>query len=274
MKSATTAMIDTLQHAARAAGAILLEGYHAASAIDFECKGASDFVTHYDRAAERAIIDIVRRAHPEVGFIGEESGATAAQSSDVTVIIDPLDGTNNFMHKIPHFSVSIAARKGDELIIGVVYHPVLDEMLWAHKGRGAFFNQTLLQTPPARELCAMLVGTCFPYHGKGNCEVCLRQLTALMPRVSGIRSPGSAALEIAYVALGRFDAFWNDGARLELWDIAAGIVIAQEAGLRVTDLAGNHAPNTWCNLVVAHPERHEQLRHLLIQSRHGAIIEA
>ncbi|KAA0013141.1 inositol monophosphatase [Billgrantia pellis] len=259
MPNNAASLIDTLKRAARAAGDILREGYEAAGAIPFECKGASDFVTHFDRAAEHAIIDTVRRSHPQVGFLGEETGTTPAQNGDVTVIIDPLDGTNNFLHRVPHFSVSIAVREGTTLTQGVVYHPLLDEMLWAVHGRGAYLNDNRAVAPPARGMAEMLVGTCLPYHAKGDYATSLRQFAALMPRVAGIRSPGSAALEIAYAGLGRFDAFWSEGAVLELWDIAAGIVIAREAGLAVTDLEGNAAPAAWRNLLVAHPERHAKL---------------
>ncbi|UYG07341.1 inositol monophosphatase family protein [Halomonas sp. M4R1S46] len=256
-------LIETLKHAARVAGELLREGYHAAGAIDFESKGASDFVTHYDRAAERIIIDTVRRAHPEVGFLGEESGATPAQAGDTTVIIDPLDGTNNFLHRVPHFSVSIAVAEGDALTHGVVYQPLLDEMLWAVRGQGAYRGAQRITTPPARALHEMLLATCLPYHAKGDCPTSLAQLTTLMPRVAGIRVPGSAALEVAYAGLGRFDAFWSQGAKVDLWDIAAGIVIAREAGCTVTDLAGDPAPIEWASLLVAHPERHGDLLDLL-----------
>ncbi|MDR5904156.1 inositol monophosphatase family protein [Franzmannia qiaohouensis] len=254
---------DTLQRAARAAGDILREGYHAAGTIEFDRKGASDFVSHYDRAAEQAIIDTIRLAHPEVGFLGEESGITPAGDSDLRVVIDPLDGTNNFLHKVPHFSVSIALERGEELLMGVVYQPLLDEMLWAVHGRGAFLGDQRLRLPPARPLNEMLVGTCLPYHGKGECQLSCRQLAHIMPQVSGIRSPGSAALEVAYVALGRFDAFWSQGAKLEWWDIAAGIIIAREAGCKVTDLSGNSTPREWHSLLVAHPDRHGPLAECL-----------
>ena len=260
-------LIASLQHAARAAGELLREGYHAAGAIDFEAKGASDFVTHYDRAAEHTIINILHRAHPGLAFLGEESGATPAPSGDTTVIIDPLDGTNNFLHRVPHFSVSIAVRQGTSLTHGVVYQPLLDEMLWAVEGEGAYHNERRITVSPARGLNEMLLATCLPYHDKGDCPTSLAQLTALMPRVAGIRVPGSAALEIAYAGLGRFDAVWSQGARLELWDVAAGIVIAREAGCTVTDLAGHPAPDAWSSLLVAHPERHGELLEILSADR-------
>ena len=253
------ALTDSLQRAARAAGDLLREGYQTAGTIEFDSKGASDFVTHFDRAAEQAIIDTIRKTHPELGFLGEESGITAGQGGELTVVIDPLDGTNNFLHKVPHFSVSIAVERVDELLIGVVYQPLLDEMLWAVRGRGAFLGDQRLGLRSARPLNEMLVGTCLPYHGKGDCPLSCRQMAHLMPQVSGIRSPGSAALEIAYVALGRFDAFWSQGAELEWWDIAAAIVIAREAGCIVTDLSGNSSPQEWRSLLVTHPDRHGPL---------------
>ncbi|WP_052383874.1 inositol monophosphatase family protein [Litchfieldella xinjiangensis] len=257
------ALAEVVKQAARDAGAILLEGYRERDPMAFERKGASDFVTHYDRAAEQAIIATVRGAFPEVSFLGEESGELVAEGSEYTVIIDPLDGTNNFVHKIPHFSVSIAVYKGHEAIIGVVHQPVLDEMLWACRGEGAYLNHERLPSPPARELSAMLVSTCFPYHGKGDCGASSREVSRLMPHVAGIRSPGSAALEIAYVALGRFDAFWNSGAKLELWDIAAGMLIAREAGCTVTDLTGECEPDAGHSLIIAPPHRHADLLALL-----------
>ncbi|MGL6214831.1 inositol monophosphatase family protein [Billgrantia desiderata] len=259
-------LIDTLKQAAQAAGEILREGYRAAGTIDFQCKGASDFVTDYDRAAEHAIIDSVRNVHPKVGFLGEETGATPAQDNNVVVVIDPLDGTNNFLHRVPHFSVSIAVRQGDQLTHGVVYQPLLDEMLWAAHGQGAYLGSRRVVASPARPMPEMLLATCLPYHAKGDCPTSLRQLTAMMPAVAGIRTPGSAALEIAYTGLGRFDAFWSQGARLDLWDVAAGIVFAREAGLVVTDLEGNTNPAEWHSLLVARAERHDELLDTLRQA--------
>lgn len=256
-------LIETLIQAARISGELLREGYQDAGAIDFKSKGTSDFVTYYDREAERLIIDTILRAHPEVSFLAEESGATYSRPRHVTVIIDPLDGTNNFLHRVPHFSVSIAVRQEGTLTHGVVYQPLLDEMLWAVSGQGTYRGEQRITVPPARPMHEMLLGTCLPYHDKGDCTTSLAQLNALMPRVAGTRVPGSAALEVAYTGLGRFDAFWSQGASLELWDIAAGIVIAQEAGCTVTDLDGDPAPTEWTNLLVAHPERHGELLDIL-----------
>jgi myo-inositol-1(or 4)-monophosphatase len=252
-------LLETIKFAAKEAGALLKEGYQAEERVHFERKGASDFVTAYDKAAESAIIHCISKNFPEIEFIGEEGGATHGTGSDYTVIIDPLDGTNNFLHGVPNFSVSIAVTKLDELLLGVVYHPLLNEMLWAGQGVGAFLNDTPLKVPSARPLQEMLVSTCLPYHAKGDCDIALNQLSVLMPRVAGIRSPGSAALEISYTSLGRYDAFWSEGARLDFWDIAAAIVIAREAGCTVTDLTGDPVPDHWSSLLVAHPQRHGEL---------------
>ncbi|QPL45297.1 inositol monophosphatase [Halomonas sp. A40-4] len=256
-------LLETVKQAAYEAGTLLREGYSQKGRIAFEQKGASDFVTYYDTTAENIIIDCIGSAFPDIAFLGEESGLTPSSDSDYTVVIDPLDGTNNFLHGVPHFSVSIAVTKGNELVMGVVYQPLLDEMLWAAQGMGAFLNDRKLTTPSPRPMTEMLVSTCLPYHAKGDCATALNQLTALMLQVAGIRSPGSAALEIAYVSLGRFDAFWSQGAKLEFWDIAAGIVIAREAGCSVTDLAGEAHPGEWNSLLVAHPKRHGQLLTLM-----------
>lgn len=258
MLDSSNDLLETVKQAAYEAGALLCEGYSRKGRIAFEQKGASDFVSYYDTAAENIIIDCISSAFPDIAFLGEESGLTPTDSN-YTVIIDPLDGTSNFLHGVPHFSVSIAVTKADELVIGVVYQPLLDEMLWASLGTGAFLNDTPLTTPEPRPLNEMLVSTCLPYHAKGDCATATNQLAVLMPQVAGIRSPGSAALEIAYISLGRFDAFWAQGAVLEFWDIAAGIVIAREAGYTVTDLSGEANPVQWNSLLAAHPERHGQL---------------
>lgn len=267
MLESDNSLLETVKQAAYKAGTLLREGYSKDGRVAFEQKGASDFVTYYDKAAERAIIEHIHSAFPKVAFLGEESGLTPGTASDYTVVIDPLDGTNNFLHGVPHFSVSIAVTKGDALIMGAVYHPLLDEMLWAGQGTGAFLDDQPLTMPDARPLTEMLVSTCLPYHAKGDCTQALHQLAALMPQVAGIRSPGSAALEIAYTSLGRFDAFWSQGAKLDVWDIAAGIVIAREAGCTVTDLTGDPHPTAWNSLIVAHPERHGQLLACLTSDR-------
>ncbi|WP_386082536.1 inositol monophosphatase family protein [Vreelandella sp. F11] len=258
MLDSSNDLLETVKQAAYEAGALLREGYSLKGRIAFEQKGASDFVSYYDTAAENIIIDCISSVFPDIAFLGEESGLTPTDSH-YTVIIDPLDGTSNFLHGVPHFSVSIAVTKGDELIIGVVYHPLLDEMLWASLGIGVFLNDTPLSTPEPRPLNEMLISTCLPYHAKGDCTIAISQLAALMPQVAGIRSPGSAALELAYTSLGRFDAFWSQGAALDFWDIAAGVVIAREAGYTVTDLSGAANPAQWSSLLAAHPERHGQL---------------
>ncbi|MBS3666454.1 inositol monophosphatase family protein [Vreelandella boliviensis] len=258
MLDSSNDLLETVKQAAYEAGALLREGYSLKGRIAFEQKGASDFVSYYDTAAENIIIDCISSVFPDIAFLGEESGLTPTDSN-YTVIIDPLDGTSNFLHGVPHFSVSIAVTKGDELIIGVVYHPLLDEMLWASLGTGAFLNDTPLATPEPRPLNEMLISTCLPYHAKGDCTIAISQLAALMPQVAGIRSPGSAALELASTSLGRFDAFWSQGAALDFWDIAAGVVIAREAGYTVTDLSGEANPAPWNSLIAAHPEQHGQL---------------
>lgn len=252
-------LLEIIKEAAKEAGVLLKERCQQGSVIDFGRKGESDFVTLYDRVAERVIIESISKIFPGLAYIGEEGGITQGDDSEYSVIIDPLDGTNNFIHALPHFSVSIAVAKRDELLLGAVYHPILDEMLWAGKGLGAYLNDKPLKVPTARPLHDMLLSTCLPYHEKGDCSISLDQISNMMPQVAGIRSPGSAALEIAYTSLGRYDAFWSEGARLDLWDIAAAIVIAREAGCKVTDLTGNPDPEVWSSLLVAHPHRHNEL---------------
>jgi myo-inositol-1(or 4)-monophosphatase len=229
-------MLNIAVKAARRAGSIInraaLEG-----ALEVRTKNRNDFVTQVDKAAEHAIIDIIRRAYPEHGLLAEESGATSGQRPEYRWVIDPLDGTTNFIHGFPQYCVSIALEHKGILTQAVVYDPAKNELFTASRGRGAFLDDRRMRVSKCTELGAALVGTGFPFKEMGRLELYMRQLRTLMCESSGVRRAGAAALDLAYVAAGRLDAFWEMG--LSPWDMAAGALLIQESGGLVSDLQGN-----------------------------------
>jgi len=229
-------MLNIAVKAARRAGSIInravLEG-----AIEVRAKNRNDFVTQVDQAAEQAIIDVIRRAYPEHGFLAEESGASAGARAEYRWVIDPLDGTTNFIHGFPQYCVSIALQHKDVLAQAVVYDPGKNELFTASRGRGAFLDDRRIRVSKCAHLKDALVGTGFPFKELGRLDLYLRQLRNLMGTCAGVRRAGSAALDLAYVAAGRLDAFWEMG--LSPWDMAAGALLIQEAGGLVGDLRGD-----------------------------------
>jgi myo-inositol-1(or 4)-monophosphatase len=228
-------MLNIAVRAARRAGSIInraaLDG-----SLDVRTKQARDYVTQVDRAAEEAVIDVVRKAYPDHAFLAEESGTTGGDAAEFRWIIDPLDGTTNFIHGFPQYCVSIAVEQRGALAHAVIYDPVGNELFTASKGRGAFLNDRRIRVSKCARLQDALVGTGFPFKELTRLELYLRQLRRLMESASGVRRAGAAALDLAYVACGRLDAFWELG--LSPWDMAAGALLIQEAGGLVGDLQG------------------------------------
>ncbi len=218
--------------AARRAGSIINRSSLDMGTIEVTRKRHNDFVTQVDKAAEEAIIEIIRRAYPDHSILAEESGAAGV--SDTTWIIDPLDGTTNFIHGFAQYCVSIAVRQHDTLAHGVVFDPSRNELFVASRGRGAFLNDRRIRVTRRSSLADSLIGTGFPFRDLHGLDEYLDMFRAVVPKVSGIRRAGSAALDLCYVAAGRFDAFWEMG--LYPWDMAAGALIIQEAGGLVGDL--------------------------------------
>lgn len=228
-------ILNIAVRAARKAGSIINRAALEGGALDVRSKRANDFVTQVDKAAEQAIIDIVRKAYPDHGFLAEESGASAADAETVW-IVDPLDGTTNFIHGFPQYCVSIAVKSRGAIAHGVVYDPIRNELFTASKGRGAFLNDRRIRVSKATRLNAALVGTGFPFKELDRLELYTRQLQVMMKTCAGVRRAGAAALDLAYVACGRLDAFWELG--LSPWDMAAGALLILEAGGLVGDLRG------------------------------------
>jgi myo-inositol-1(or 4)-monophosphatase len=230
-------MLTIAVRAARKAGSIINRAaLDSGGGLQVRAKQANDFVTEVDRAAEAAIIEVIRRSYPEHAILGEESGALPSENQEYRWIIDPLDGTTNFIHGFPQYCVSIAVEQRGALAHGVVYDPGRNELFTASKGRGAFLNDRRIRVSKCLKLADALVGTGFPFKEMGRVELYLRQLRNLMEGSSGVRRAGAAALDLAYVACGRLDAFWELG--LSSWDMAAGALLIQEAGGLVGDLGG------------------------------------
>lgn len=225
--------------AARRAGQVINRASHDVDLIKVASKQPNDFVTEVDRAAEAAIIEVLREAYPAYSILAEESGEIAGQGgreSEYQWIIDPLDGTTNFIHGLPQYAVSIALARNGVVEQAVVFDPNRNELFTASKGAGAFLNERRIRVSRRTKLGEALIGTGFPYRAFDRIETYIDIFRELTQRTAGLRRPGAAALDLAYVACGRYDAFWEFG--LSPWDMAAGALLVSEAGGLVSDMRG------------------------------------
>lgn len=245
--------------AARAAGNIMLRSLNRLDALKVESKREKDFVSDVDRQSEQEIINIIRRAYPEHSILAEESGKTAGSS--VEWIIDPLDGTTNYLHGFPQFAVSIAVRQKQVLEAGVIYDPIQQELFIAVRGQGATLNDRRIRVSNRIRLDNALVGTGLPYLSHHDFDGYLKQLSNVMRSVAGVRRAGAASLDLAYVASGRLDGFWENS--LKIWDIAAGALMIQEAGGLVSDTQGGASHLETGNIACGNPKIHPQLLKLI-----------
>ena len=234
-------LITVMQRAAHKAAPRLRRDFGEVAQLQVSRKGPADFVTMADKRAEAAIVEELRNARPDWGLLLEEGGAIAGNPDKPRWIVDPLDGTTNFLHGLPHFAISIAVEEkkpggGTEISHGLVYQPLTDESFWAEKGRGAWLQDARLRVSARRDLSDCLIGTGIPFLDHGDVERWAKIYGAVGPQVAGIRRFGSAALDLAWVAAGRMDGFWEDS--LNLWDTAAGVLLIREAGGFVTDYRG------------------------------------
>jgi myo-inositol-1(or 4)-monophosphatase len=225
-----------MEKAARKAAPRLRRDFGEVAQLQVSRKGPSDFVSNADRAAERTIVEVLQQARPDWGLVLEEAGAIAGDPDKPRWIVDPLDGTSNFLHGIPHFAVAIAVEDKGQIVSGLVYQPMTDESFWAEAGRGAWLHNQRLRVSARKDLGDCLIATGIPYRGHGDFGQFDRILQAVAPNVAGIRRFGSAALDLAWVAAGRYDGFWEAG--LNAWDVAAGILLVREAGGFVSDFRG------------------------------------
>lgn len=238
--------------AARAAGNIIMRHLRQGRPLDIQAKGRNDYVTVVDQQAEAAIIDVIRRAHPDHAILAEESGRSEGRRhSEVEWIVDPLDGTMNYIRGIPHFAVSIACRARGCLEQGVVYDPFREELFVASRGRGATVDGRRLRVSTTRQLAGALLATGFAYQRRQGMDTHLPAFTTLLTACGDIRRGGSAALDLAYVAAGRLDGFWEYG--LAPWDMAAGLLLVQEAG-GLTATPGGGDPLETGNVMAGTPK--------------------
>ncbi|MEM6848809.1 MAG: inositol monophosphatase family protein [Pseudomonadota bacterium] len=227
-----SALLNVMVNAADKAGRGLARDFGEVENLQVSRKGPADFVSRADKRAEQVIHEELLRARPSFGFLGEE-GTVEEGDGQHRWIVDPLDGTTNFLHGLPIFGVSIALERQGELVAGVIYNPVVDELFVAERGQGAFLNNRRLRVAARDDLAACLIGTGLPFMGHGNQVRALSELQPLMSRVAGIRRAGAAAIDLAWTAAGRLDGFWEHD--LKPWDMAAGIVLVREAGGFITD---------------------------------------
>ena len=232
------ALLNVAVMAARRAGAVLIRNLVKLEKLKVEKKGRNDYVSEADRAAERAVIDVIQKHYPEHAILAEESGATGETGSDTVWIIDPLDGTTNYLHGFPVFAVSIGVKVNGRMSHGVVYDPMRQELFTATRGAGAQLDEHKIRVSGRQELEHALIGTGFPFRQADSAlEPYLGMLGKVVKHTAGVRRPGAAALDLCYVAAGRLDGFWETG--LAPWDLAAGSLIIREAGGIVSGLDGS-----------------------------------
>src|SRR5689334_11937351 len=255
------ALLNIAVRAARNAGEIIIRSMNRLESLQITSKGRNDFVTEVDKAAEAEIIGHIRKHYPKHSFLAEESGEIQGGDRETVWIIDPLDGTTNFLHGFPVFSVSIACQFRGKLEHAVVYDPMRQELFTASRGGGAHLDQHRIRVSKQRSLDGALISTGFPYRANmQHIDAYLGMMRAVMEHTAGIRRPGSAALDLAYVAAGRVDAFWEIG--LKPWDTAAGTLLIQEAGGRVGTLTGA-AYTQGGNIVAGSPKAYDAMLELL-----------
>jgi len=234
--STQTALLKVMSDAARKAARGLNRDFGELAELQVAKKAPADFVSAADLKAEQVIFEVLTKARPGYGFLGEERGMIEGSDKTHRWIVDPLDGTTNFLHAIPHFAINIALEREGAIVAALTHNPVTNETFWAEKGKGAFLNDHRLRVAARQRLDESIVATGIPFLGHGQHATFLKELHQISQRVAGVRRFGAAALDLAWVAAGRFDAYWERD--LNAWDLAAGMLLVTEAGGRVTDADG------------------------------------
>ena len=266
--SAISGLIRVMERAARKAGQRLRRDFGEIEHLQVSRKGPSDFVTKADRAAERTLYDELLAARPDWGFELEEGGTIPGAEGKPRWVIDPLDGTTNFLHGIPHFAISIAVQEPKldgsgwgEVTAALVYQPITDESYWAEKSRGAWLQDRRLRVSARRHLDESLIATGVPFQGHGDFNEWTRILAAVGPQVAGIRRFGAASLDLAWVASGRYEGYWESN--LKPWDSAAGCLLVREAGGFVTDFRGRSNPICDAQIIAGNDAVHSRMHKLI-----------
>ena len=223
-----SANLNLMIKAARKAGRSLVKDFREVENLQVSAKGPGDFVSRADREAERIIKEELRGARPSYGWLGEETGEEAGEDPTRRWIVDPLDGTTNFLHGLPHWAVSIALEHKGEIVSAVIFDAAKDELYWAEKGSGAFMNEMRLRVSGRNRMIESIFATGVPFGGRSTLPATLQDLARLMPVCAGVRRFGAASLDLAYVAAGKYEGYWERG--IKAWDMAAGLLLVKEAG--------------------------------------------
>ena len=256
-----SALLNVMTAAAKKAGRPLIRDFNELENLQISMKGPADFVTSADKRTEKILIEELSKARPGYGFLGEETGAVEGKDKTHRFIIDPIDGTTNFMHGIPHFAISIALEREGQLVAGIVYNPVSDDLFSAEKGHGAYLNNKRLRVAERREMSPALFATGLPFKGQEGRARSLAEMDAVLGVTAGVRRFGSASLDLAWTAAGRVDGYWERD--INIWDVAAGIVLVREAGGIVSDFSGRTDGLDGSQIVTANENLHPQLLKLL-----------
>ena len=269
--AAISGLMRVMERAARKAGQRLRRDFGEVEHLQVSKKGPADFVSKADQTAERTLWDELRAARPDWGFLMEEGGEIPGEPGRPRFIIDPLDGTTNFLHGIPHFAISIAVQEPTldgsgwgEVTAGIVYQPITDESFWAEKSRGAWLQDRRLRVSARRYLDEALIATGIPFAGRGDINEWARIYAELGPRIAGIRRNGAASLDLAWVAAGRYDGYWESS--LQPWDSAAGCLLVREAGGFVSDYKGRSLSICDETILAGNDSLHSKLHKLLAGS--------
>ena len=247
-----SANLNVMMKTARKAGRALLKDFTEVENLQVSSKGPGDFVSRADRTAEETIRTDLMAARPTYGFLGEEGKEIEGEDPTRRWIVDPLDGTTNFLHGLPHWAVSIALEHKGQIVAGVIYDPVKDEMFHAEKGGGAFVNEQRIRVSARHKMIESIFATGVPFGGRPDLPMTLQDLARIMPACAGVRRFGAASLDLAYVAAGRYEGYWERG--VKAWDIAAGLVICREAGAIVEGLTPDTDPLEAGSVLVANNE--------------------
>jgi myo-inositol-1(or 4)-monophosphatase len=255
-----SALMNVMVKAARRAGRSLKRDLGEIENLQVSMKGPANFVSLADKRAEEMLYMDLSKARPGYGFLGEEGGIREGTDKSHTWIVDPLDGTTNFLHGIPQFAVSIGLAREGQVIAGLIYNPANDELYMAEKGSGAFLNDTRLRVAGRKQLNECVIACGLPHIGRGDHELSRMEMTELQPKVAGLRRFGAASLDLAFVAAGRLDGYWERN--LQPWDIAAGLILIKEAGGTVGDINGGDVLTTG-NVVAGNEFVHGALTKIL-----------
>jgi myo-inositol-1(or 4)-monophosphatase len=271
-----SAILNVMIKAAHRAARSLKRDLGEVEQLQVSLKGPRNFVCAADRRAEAILREELAKARPDYGFLGEEGGAQAGSDKTHRWIVDPLDGTTNFLHGIPHFAIAIALERNGAIVAGLVYNPANDEMFIAERGKGAFLNDKRIRVAARQRLAEAIVACGLPHYGRGDLALARDEIAAAQRAFAGLRRYGAATLDLAWVAAGRLDAYWERD--LSPWDLAAGSILVREAGGFITDLDGGDAILTKGNVVAGNDTMHRELLRLLQEAgkapRSEAIVAA